>query len=258
MTVSPTFSKIRFIINSITVFALLTGFGCTSTDNQSNNENDNSIEDSLMVNKPTANITEPSLNYPLTIEPTDESVQNKEVQNVVIKLKEIVSKRDTLSLFSIMDSNIVSSHGGGIYGYSSLLEVWQGKDIWKKLDQVINLGGAFEVKDKEFRFPYCQVNRFYGDWDLEWYTAGVIINSPTLFYQTTEANSKVIDTLKYSIVELVDYNVNNNGFKKIKPMGHEKVGYINSENFYSTADYMLVIEKKENNNWLITSFAPYD
>lgn len=216
----------------------------------------NANNDNLVAEKDKDSV----LIYPSIIIPIDESYQSDTLYKTIQRLKNIISERDTAELFKLMDSNIVSSHGGAIIGYNGVKEVWKNSNIWNKLDQIIALGGVFEKNHSIFRLPYCQADKFYRGWGLDWYTAGVVTTSPTLLYESPDLDSRVIDTLKYSIVETVDFHgfKPENGMIKVKPVDSGVSGYIRYKNFYSTSDYMLIFEMNDNDNWIITSFAPYD
>ena len=198
--------------------------------------------------------------YPLKINPRDESKNSPELHESILKLKKAITAADTLALFQLMDSNIVSSHGGAIYGYDGVKEVWRNRNLWMKLKQILSLGGVFDKDGKEFRLPYCQADRFFGEWDVEWYTAGVLTTQTTLLYLTPDSSSQAIDTLEYSIVETIDYNglEPENGMIQITTIDEKQKGFVKYSEFYSTSDYMLIFELQDNGKWIINSFAPYD
>lgn len=198
--------------------------------------------------------------FPSSINPIDESSKDQNLAKQLKKLKNAIDLKDTLLLYSLMDTNIVSSHGGAIYGYDGVIEEWTNKNIWNKLEQVISLGGVFDNDGQEFRLPYCQADKFYGSWNIDWYTTGVTIKPKTLLFSNSDSTSNVIDTLNFSILKTIDYYgyIPLDGMIHIKTIKEDKEGFIKYSDFYGTSDYTLIFEKKENGNWLIISFAPYD
>lgn len=242
---------IHYILFSTSIFFL---FSCSEA-------NDKRSEKTEIIGDTITNLHDSTqASYPSSIFPIDESSSSPSLSKQLASLNEAILLKDTTILFALMDSNIVSSHGGAIYGLEGVLEVWEGKDIWKKLNQIANLGGVFNNTGNEFRLPYCQADKFYGSWDIDWYSTGVVLNSNTSLFIKPDSTSNVIDKLEYSILETIDYSGDEpaNGMLHVKTLKNNKEGFIKYSDFYGTSDYMLIFKKQENGNWLISSFAPYD
>jgi len=197
--------------------------------------------------------------YPIQIFPIDESEKDAALKMQIDKLKTAIANKDTLLLLSIMDTNIVSSHGGGEYGFDSFIAIWKNYNLWEYLDRIVKLGGVFTNEHSEFRIPYCQADSLYGYWDIEPYTGGVCTSPKGILYENPNTKSKIIDTLEYSILDAIeDTNINQKKFIKVKVIGNNKTGYLSRKDFSGLSDCMLCFEKNEKGKWVIKSFAPYD
>ena len=119
--------------------------------------------------------------------PVDETSEDKSLQAFVSKLKSIVKRKDLTGLLNCLDTGIVVSWGGGMRGVETFLEEWElnkeskKSKLWSKMEQLLELGGAWEEDKKEFRFPYVQCDRFFQnmDFDFDWYVTAVCISPKT-------------------------------------------------------------------------------
>ena len=216
-----------------------------------NNENDKIITktDSLNNN---------NKNDRLKIQPIDESSKDSSLVNFISKLKNIINKQDTSSLFSILDSNIVSSYGGGLYGKVDFVDNWNlksnSKELWYVLNKAVSLGGVFEDNDTTFRMPYCQSDRFFQDTNIDWYELAVSVKPQVKVYEKNNKSSKIVGVLDYDILHVLDIG---NNFIKISTTDSIIKGYVERNDIYFSAEYILILQKN-NEMWKIKSFAPYD
>lgn len=249
----------KYLTSLFTLLSIIALSSCGQTGEQESKQSDSAHEESISKQSDYEKENHRPA-YPRTIMPVDESEKDEKLNKQLTQLREIILQKDTSALFRMMDSNIVSSHGGAIYGYEGVKEVWKNGGLWEKLDQIIKLGGVFDKDGKEFRLPYCQDSHLYGSWGLDWYKAGAVIAPNTLLYSEADTASMVMDTLHYAIVETMNHygGEPDSGMLRVKPVGQPKEGYIRYSKFYSTSDYMLIFENQPDGNWLITSFAPYD
>lgn len=207
--------------------------------------------------------TIPSLEK-LSITPVNETKGNKSLTEFIHLLKQAIKKRDVKTLYSLMDTNVISSHGGGLYGFKDLEYLWgdpKGKFLWEDMNRMVNLGGAFQSSDTLFRMPYCAVDRFFKDVkDQEWYSMCVCLRNGVPLYSSGSVKSDTLALMNYSIVHIYQLGVNKppKGFLKVTSEENGIVGYVLKKEVYLTADYAMDIEKQKDGSWIITSFAPYD
>jgi hypothetical protein len=241
---------------NICVWLILLLTSCGLNEHKQTKSHVNENIDTSLNNKRNGKV----LVKPTVIQPVNEAGIDSTLVFTIKTLKHVVKSRDTQGLFSLMHKNVISSHGGAIYGYDGVIETWEKDNIWNKLEQMLNLGGAFNAPKSEYRIPYIQVDRFYKGIDLDWYVAGAILDSTVLLFQKPDSNSTIIDTLSFDIIEVIpeEKNESTNGFVKISPIKSITEGFVKSSSIYRTQDYMLVFEKDSASRWLITSFAPYD
>jgi len=200
----------------------------------------------------------------LSITPVNESKGNKSLTEFINLLKQAIKNRDVKTLYSLMDTNVISSHGGGLYGFKDLEYLWgdpKGKFLWEDMNRIVNLGGAFQSSDTIFRMPYCDVDRFFKDVkDQEWYSMCVCLRNGVPLYSSGSVKSDTLALMNYSIVHIYQLGENNppKGFLKVTSEENGVVGYVLKKEVYQTADYAMDIEKQKDGTWRINSFAPYD
>lgn len=230
------------------------------------------IKDSTRVNtreqkqNPTENKEEkPELSIhvsKLHILPVDQSSEDQSLKLFVSKLRKVVNQKDLEGLIHCLDTGIVSSYGGGMYGIETFLKEWnldqKPKEslFWNKMKAFLDLGGAWkDDKKTEFCFPYAQADRLYPNLDLDWYITAVCISPKTSVYEAADINSKKIGLLSYEIVQILDRSEQ---FTKIRTIDKTISGYVSANNLIHCAAAYPVLEKVEEEEWKITSFAPYD
>ncbi len=194
--------------------------------------------------------------------PVDESAEDKSLQAFVERLKKITKQKDTDGLITCLDTGIVVSWGGGMYGLETFLEEWklnkqpERSKFWATMQRYMTLGGAWDDNKKEFRFPYAQSNRFFQnmDFDFDWYVTAICISPETDVYQKPLPNAKKIALLSYEVVKIIDPGSN---FIEIQTIDKKITGFVKSEQLILSADPHPILEKV-NREWKIVSFAPFD
>jgi hypothetical protein len=198
--------------------------------------------------------------------PYNEPIEDVGLITLLKNLKQSIEKKDTTLLLSVMDSNVIISHGGGEYGYYYLLNNWKNgtPDIWTKLDILMNIGGSKTI-DSVYRFPYftnydkCNnLNQKFWDGEDPYWTYMTIKDTVNL-YSSSDSNSDVKAKMVNAFVNVKDYSTfPDNGYLKVTTYDNELVGYVKSNEVYRTGDYNLIVELDSTGKWSVTSFAPYD
>ncbi|XOV67367.1 MAG: hypothetical protein ACFHU9_17260 [Fluviicola sp.] len=246
---------------SIITFSL---FGCSEeasdyTTNQeiSEAQDGDESEDSLKVEKI------PVITEPYCIHPT-QKITDRKLLAFQEKLNIAILQKDTSLLLSLMDSNVVTSYGGAMYGYEDFLLNWETGGLWKKLKLVTELGGEYEA-DTSFRYPFFTVGknyRAYENYDIihpDPYFEFYAMKDTVMLFEdisSTNAIAKLVGCYLY-----FDYNKSkrrDDGWLELTTYQKNIRGFVKSEDVFRTGDYNLIVEKDSLGNWRITSFAPYD
>lgn len=196
--------------------------------------------------------------------PIDESGSDPTLVAFLTNLRKIVSRKDTSGLFKSMDTAIVVSYGGGIYGIDAFSENWNldnsnKSELWTILKQILSMGGTWENDEgKYFCIPYTQSNKTFSkfNYDFDWYFTAVCISPNVTVYQEPKKTSSKLATLSYDIVEM-DHEFMKADFTKIHTIDKKVKGFIKSSDlFFSAAEHLII--KKIDDKWKITAFAPFD
>jgi len=196
--------------------------------------------------------------------PIDESGSDSTLVEFITKLKKIVSNKDTVELFKSLDTSIIVSYGGGIYGIKEFSKNWAldkpgNSELWKILNKILNLGGTWESDEgKYFCIPYAQSSKAFSKYkyDFNWYFTAVCISPKVSVYKEPKTTSSELGTLNYDIVE-IDPDSRKTDFAKIHTIDKKVQGYVRTSELIYSADQHLMI-KKIAGNWKITAFAPFD
>lgn len=199
-------------------------------------------------------------------DPYAEPIRNSELAAMLKKLKRAVAKKDTVLLLSLMDADVVTSHGGGEYGYDALIANWKmdHHDLWQQLEALIEIGGSYS-SDRSYVFPYfhnykkCNnITKSFLEKDDPYWTY-ISIKDTVLLYNAPDVRANVKAKLRYAFVHVKDFSTfAEKGFLKVTTYQNDLVGYVKENEVYRTGDYNLHIEKGKNGVWRITAFAPYD
>lgn len=244
------------------IFAL-TFIGCVDNNQQTQNTN---LADTINAEK--ESIKEGKIlearQSEYRILPIDESGSDPSLVAFITNLKKIVSRKDTAGLFKSLDTAIIVSYGGGIFGIKAFSENWQldkqeKSALWKVLNQILNMGGTWENDtDKYFCIPYTHSNKAFHKYKyaFDWYFTAVCITPNVTVYQEPDTTSTKLATLSYEIIEM-DPAFIKSDFTKIHTIDKKVQGYVQTTDLIPSAGQHLVI-KKIDDKWKITAFAPFD
>jgi len=202
----------------------------------------------------------------LEIIPVDESVTDTSLLRFITHLKHVVSEKNTAALLDLIGPATVTSHGGGLAGKKEFIEHWQlqkqpqESEVWQKFERALALGGCFnkESEKPEFILPYLQSSHYFdAACDFDWFITYVCISPLTKIYEKPDKASKVIAGLNYRILESSYDAKISNSFIPVHTFDQSIKGYVQEQDVYPCADYMLVIGK-EHGTWEIKAFSPFD
>ncbi len=97
----------------------LTFLGCGDSTKQADNNN---VADTISSNNEVIDETDQS-DYKIL--PIDESESDPTLVEFINNLKKVVSNKDTSGLFQSLDTAIIVSYGGGMYGVKEFSQNWQ-------------------------------------------------------------------------------------------------------------------------------------
>ncbi|MEN9698887.1 MAG: hypothetical protein RLZZ301_85 [Bacteroidota bacterium] len=244
---------VRFIFTVVLSFL----FSCGSS-------NQTAPHKSLEAKPSEQEITSKAYHGAFKIYPSDESANDPTLLIFLKNLKKVVAKKDTSGLFKILDSEIVVSYGGALFGIKEFSTEWQlnfpnQSKLWPGLKRILSLGGTFEDPDKHiFCIPYTHSDKAFNklNYDFNWYLTAVCISNHVIVYQAPKTKSTRLATLSYDVVEIIPED-DESGFIKIQTLDKKVKGYVKEKDLILTSAPSLGIIKK-GNNWKITEYAPYD
>ena len=200
--------------------------------------------------------------------PADESTKDPGLADFINRLKAIVLQKDTSALFSILDTAVVVSCGGALYGKKAFREQWKLDDpaeseLWESLQRILQLGGVFETADDNreiFNIPYANSNKAYGiiDSDYDCYNTAVCINPYEPVFGKNDFHSKIIAYLQYDFVIFPDDSQREGQLVEIQTFNREVEGFVASTSLIRCADPKLNLQKDREGRWRIIAYAPYD
>jgi len=199
--------------------------------------------------------------------PFDESSNDPSLVDFLKKLKDVIKQKDTASLYCLLDTEVVVSYGGALYGKKAFVEEWrlnqpESSKLWNELSSKLKLGGAFEKEEdnqKIFRIPYASSNKAYGQLDFEFdcFSTAVCINPKEPVHESSDPSSKIIGYLQYDIVQL-NGSSGKGKLTKIKTYDNKIEGFIDGMSLIDCAESKLDLKKNKNGQWKIMSLAPFD
>ena len=231
----------------------MTFLGCGDNTKKADNIN---VADSIKSDKEVINETDQS-DYKIL--PIDESESDPTLVAFINNLKKVVSNKDTSGLFQSLDTAIIVSYGGGVFGIKEFSKNWQldkpdKSELWPILNRILSMGGTWENdEDKYFCIPYAQSNKAFSKYkyDFDWYFTAVCISPKVTVYQEPKTTSSKLTTLSYDIVEM-DPEFTKADFTKIHTIDKKVQGYVKTMDLIYSADQHLVI-KKIDDKWKITA-----
>jgi len=189
--------------------------------------------------------------------PIDQSSKDISLIKFKNEIFNAIEKKDTNFLVSILDTNILNSFGGN-GGIQEFWDMWQMEDpktsFWKELKKVFTMGGTFIDNNKNmFAMPYL-----FGIWpeDYDPFSFVAAINKDVEIHENPSKKSKIIKKINYEILMLVDFEDENNNWKKVMTVD-SVYGFIQKDFVRSPIDYRVILQK-EKGKWKITSFVAGD
>ncbi len=221
------------------------------------------------------------------IYPVDETKNDTTISQFVILLKEVILAKDTFRLYQMLDKNIVSNFGGGIYGKQGFIETWHLENpesslLWETMKRIIEMGGVADkrgalgttVDRMIFQFPYANANKLFEPlqqknpkYDFDPYSTIICVKDNIPIYKNPNIKSAIVGHLSYDVLTM-DYEKTNKQ-KLIRSTKSWKWIYIttidqsisgwvlNNDDIYFLGGLRLIIEKV-NNEYKITGFFPFD
>ena len=243
------------------ISALLVVIGCSS-ENPTPAKSTDPVE---TTTDDTSNQVDSLLEIPIIETPyctvPRRSVTERKLSDLISDLRKSIKAKDTALLFSLMDSNIVSSHG-----FDALKSTWKNDPVglWGKLDQLVSLHGS-QQNDSTYRYPYFTdyKNCFGSTTDsnnpaFNEYNTYYSTKDTVLLYSENHINSKVKAKLVHTFLNSIEWVPTKNGFLNMTTFKGAISGYVLVSEVYRTGDYNLIIERDKFGSWKLTSFALND
>lgn len=197
------------------------------------------------------------------IYPIDQTNEDASLKQFVSRLKKSIKHKNLPEFISCLDTGIVVSHGGGMFGIATFLDEWKRNQhpeksaLWSTMHTFLKMGGAWKDHQKtEFCFPYTQADRLFEglNSDLDWYVTAVCTSPRTEVYEKASFRSKQIALLAYEVVEIIERG---DRFIHIRTLDNHISGFVNAEQIILSADSYPILQKVDG-AWKIVSFAPFD
>jgi len=196
------------------------------------------------------------------LEPVDEAGQDASWVRFKNRLLEAVAKRDRKFVTGILHPGVRSGLEGG-RGVAEFRKQWaldsDASPLWRELASVLFLGAAWNKRDKgpaELCAPYVAVR--WPD-DLDAFHGGAIITKDVLVKAAPSADSTTVATLSYNLVEVADWEVDDQlsaskqKWVKIKLGGGE--GFLPEEQIRSPIEHTACFVRAEG-GWRMIGFGP--
>jgi hypothetical protein len=192
--------------------------------------------------------------------PVDEASRDASLFILRARLLEAVQQRDSAFILSNLALDIFNSFGGNA-GLAGFEEAWKpgqpNSKLWPTLATVLALGGSFQ-NENTFAAPYTY-SRFPDQLDA--FGHGVIVGENVRVRQMATADSPVVASLSFDVVEVTEWETKSSGggkqsWVKVK-LASGQQGYIASAYVRSPLDYRIVFEKRQG-RWLITTLVAGD
>jgi hypothetical protein len=212
------------------------------------------------------------------IYPVNESKYDSSLSAFIDNLKIICERKDTASLYKVLDAGIVTSYGADLIGKKDFINYHNlnkpdSTYFWNEIISLINLGGVFDSIDnrKFFCFPYATSIIFDLNTVLDStqrldapFNIMICIKDKVPVYNIPDISSQIVAYLSYDIV-VKDYKISKqtetnfsmDNWEYVSTMDKKIKGWIMHKNFYNLTGPNLMIEKI-NGTWKITCYCSYD
>jgi hypothetical protein len=181
--------------------------------------------------------------------PKDESGRDKTLAAFFVKLKDILKRKDRDALLALLDPNVdigVRDMTGSGAFYTAWALGDRDSSVYGVLSQILSLPGAWV--DSQYCGPYVSV---LFPKDLDRSKHHVALNFDTRLRATPSATGKVVATLAYEIVEVLERQPE---WTKVRTVSGQE-GYIQIAYLYSPAGYRACFSKSAEGKWQIQSLA---
>ncbi len=209
--------------------------------------------------------------------PIDESKTDSSISSFIKTLKNIALKKDTTSLFRIIDTNILTSYGGMQIGKRDFIRNWDlnnpdSSEVWNVITRLIRLGGVFDTVDEKrvFCLPYANAGRFINpiilankDMEFDPYFTLICLKPKVPVFVKPDQKSLIVGYLSYDLVmnnfqaTQKQNTLDGINWASISTFDSKIVGWVINDSFYSIGGWKIIIEKIDN-EWRITKFFPFD
>ena len=181
--------------------------------------------------------------------PKDESSRDKTLAAFFLKLKDVLKRKDRDALLAMLSPNVELGMRD-MSGPGAFFTAWglgdKDASVYGVISQILSLPGVW-VED-QFCGPYVSV-QFPKDLDRSKHQ--VVLNFDTKLRATASPTGKVLATLKYEIVEVLERQPE---WTKVRTVAGTE-GYIQIAYLYSPAGYRACFSKSPEGTWQIQSLA---
>jgi hypothetical protein len=194
--------------------------------------------------------------------PVDEAAADPSWTSFRKRLLAAIAKRDRQFVLSILARDVRSGVESG-RGVAEFRRLWdldsQSSALWQELPAALVLGGAYLKHEKgppEFCAPYVSVR-----WpqDIDAFRGGAIVAQEVPVRATPSSSSDALATLSYDIVEVRDWEVNDQSAESKQKWVRIRVrageGYVPEEHIRSPIEHTACFVKSAN-GWRMTGFGP--
>jgi hypothetical protein len=181
--------------------------------------------------------------------PKDEKGRDKTLAAFFVKLKDVLKRKDRDALLAMLapdiDVGIRDMSGSGAF-----FTAWglgdRDASVYGVISQILSLNGVWV--DQQFCGPYVSV-LFPKDLDRSKHQ--VILNFDTRLRATPSASGKVVATLAYDVVEVLERGPE---WTKVRTVAGAE-GYVQIAYLYSPAGYRACFSKSPEGTWQMQSLA---
>jgi hypothetical protein len=178
--------------------------------------------------------------------PKDESGRDKALAAFLLRLKDVLKRKDREALQAMLAPDVEPGIGSQ-RGAAAFSILWELNDpdggVYGLMMQILSLPGVW-VQD-QFCGPYVGI-QFPSDLDPSKYQ--VLLNPDVKLRATASQSGKVLTTLSYNIVEVLERGE----WMKVKTESG-LTGYVPSAYIYSPAAYRMCVAKNAAGMWQIAS-----
>jgi hypothetical protein len=205
---------------------------------------------------------EPAHAQARTLPIVDEAAKDPSWQAFRKRLLGAVEKRDRQYLLSILDPN-VRNQSEKTRGVAEFRKQWEldsaDSPLWRELRNALHLGSAYLKRDQgpvELCAPYVLAK-----WppEVEPFGHGVLVARETLVQAEPTMESRVLATLAYDIVPVIDWEVPDRtaGVKQtwVRIRHRDGEGYVPEEQIRSPVEQAACFVRGPK-GWRMTAFAP--